>query len=204
MSQDNQTLSHEAPKASRRAILTAAPAAAAAALAGGAVINAVAIGAAKAGEVDPIFALIEAFDRAADEESIAYRESTSLEETLPEEQRTWSIHFGGDGEGLWPPEGCADAREWLNAQLAIGRSSARISDLMVALLTTAPTTIEGVIALLERLDAAAFPEERDDNRADTLIFVMSDWYDERVVGVADTFHSMLAAALRNIVARGQA
>jgi hypothetical protein len=52
-------LSNEAPKASRRAILTAAPAAAAAALAGGAVANPVAIGVAKAGEVDPIFAVIE-------------------------------------------------------------------------------------------------------------------------------------------------
>lgn len=43
MSQDNQTLRNEAPKASRRAILTAAPAAAAVALAGGTVANAVAM-----------------------------------------------------------------------------------------------------------------------------------------------------------------
>jgi hypothetical protein len=58
MSQDNQSLRNEAPKASRRAILTAAPAAAAAAVARGAIAN-VALGAAKAGEVDPIFAVIE-------------------------------------------------------------------------------------------------------------------------------------------------
>jgi hypothetical protein len=58
MSQDNQTLITEAPKASRRAILTAAPAAAAGALLAGAVVNTVAIGMAKAGEVDPVFAAI--------------------------------------------------------------------------------------------------------------------------------------------------
>jgi hypothetical protein len=59
MSQNNQTLSNEAPKASRRAILTAAPAVAAGALLAAAVTNAVAIGVAKAGEVDPIFGAIE-------------------------------------------------------------------------------------------------------------------------------------------------
>jgi hypothetical protein len=46
-------------EASRRDILTAAPAAAAAALAGAAVANAVSIGMAKADDIDPIFAAIE-------------------------------------------------------------------------------------------------------------------------------------------------
>jgi hypothetical protein len=109
---------------------------------------------------DPIFALIEAYDRAASQEMASYGERDDLEETLPKEQRTWSIHFGGGGDGRWPPEGCTDAPEWINAQLAIGIASEKISDQMLALLTTAPRTIEGVIALLERLDAATFLKSR--------------------------------------------
>jgi hypothetical protein len=185
---------------SRRALLTAAPAVAAGALLAGTAVNAVAIGMAQAGEVDPIFALIEAHDQAASEESALYREVARLEETLPDGQTDWSISFGRAGESSRPPEACTDAPEWLTVQLAIGEAGHRQSDLMLALLTTAPTTIEGVIALLERLDAAMFPNEQDD----ALISVMSDWYDERVVEAADAFHFNLAEALRNIVARGQA
>jgi hypothetical protein len=59
MSQDNQTLIPEAFKASRRAILAAAPAVAVAALTAGTVANAVAIGTAKADETDPDAELIE-------------------------------------------------------------------------------------------------------------------------------------------------
>jgi hypothetical protein len=149
---------------------------------------------------DPIFALIEAYDRAASQEMASYGERDGLEETLPKEQRTWSIHFGGGGDGRWPPEGCTDAPKWINAQLAIGIASEKISDQMLALLTTAPRTIEGVIALLERLDAATFPEERDHPGAESLITTMGEWYDGRVADAADAFHSTLAEALRKIIA----
>jgi hypothetical protein len=118
---------------------------------------------------------------------------------LPEEQQTWSIHFAGDGR--WPPEGCADAPEWIKAQLAIGEVSDRQSDLMLALLTTAPTTIEGVAALLERLGAATFPEEQDVDGAEPLLANMCEWYDKRVAEAAAAFHTMLAAALRKIAER---
>ena len=64
MSQDNQTLSNETPKASRRAILTAAPVAAAGALLAGTSVNLAAATIAKAA-VDPIFAVIDEH-RAAD------------------------------------------------------------------------------------------------------------------------------------------
>jgi hypothetical protein len=182
---------------SRRALLAGAPAAAAAALAGGTIANAVA----KAGEVDPIFALIEAYDRAASQETALYQAIAKLEEALPRKQTSWHIHFGG--EGRWPPEACTDAPEWLNVQLAMGEVSDRMSDQMLALLTTAPTTIDGVAALLERLEAAAFPEERDHPEAESLISTMGQWYDERVEDAADAFHFRLATALRNTAARGQ-
>jgi hypothetical protein len=188
------------PQASRRALLMGFAAAAtpiAPALAN-------ALSEAPAGEVDPIFALIGAYDQAANEETVAYRASSKLEEALPREQTTWHINFGGDGERRWPQEGCTDAPEWIDAQLAIGEASEKISDLMLALLTTAPATNEGVAALLERLDAAALPEEQDLDDAESLISVMGNWYDERVEEAAAEFHSTLAAVLRNIVTRGQA
>jgi hypothetical protein len=197
MSKQSTSAVPAVPQASRRALLMGF--AAAATPVAPALANALSEPAPAA--ADPIFALIEAYDRAASQEMVSYRERDSLEEALPEEQRTWSIHFGCGDERRWPPEGCTDAPEWLNAELAIGEASDRMSDHMLALLTTAPTTIDGVAALLERLEAAAFPEERDDDRADALITVMSDWYDERVVEAADKVHSMLAEALRNITER---
>jgi hypothetical protein len=190
----------EAPKASRRALLMGFAAAAtpmAPAIASALSESAPAV-------ADPIFALIEAYDQAASQEMVSYRERDSLEEVLPKEQRTWSIHFGCGGDGRWPPDGCTDAPEWLDAELAIGEASGRMSDHMLALLTTAPTTIDGVAALLERLEAAAFPEERDHPGAESLIATMSDWYDERVEEAAADFHSTLAVTLRKIVGRGQA
>jgi hypothetical protein len=189
-----------APQASRRALLMGF--AAAATPMAPALANALSESA--SAEVDPIFALIEAYDRSASQELALYRESSKLEEALSKEQKTWSVRFGGDGEGRWPPEACTDAPEWLNVQLAIGEASERISDQMLALLTTAPRTIEGVIALLERLNAAAFREEQHLDGADALIATMSDWYDERVAEAANEFHSTLAEALRNLAARGRA
>jgi hypothetical protein len=121
---------------------------------------------------------------------------------LPDEQTTWHLHFGG--EGRWPPEGCTDAPEWVNRQLAIGEASEKVSDQMLALLTTAPTTIDGVAALLERLEAAAFPEEQELEGAESLIATMGNWYDDRVEEAAAEFHSTLAVTLRDIVERGRA
>jgi hypothetical protein len=178
---------------SRRALLAGAPAAAVA-LAGGTPLA--------AATPDPIFAVIEAHGRAAREELLWYHEMSRLEGALPREQRTWSVSFGG--EGRWPPEGCTDAPDWIDAQLALGEASDRISDSMLALLTTAPTTIAGVVALLERLDAAYSPEEDVLDGADTLISAMGNWYDDRVEEAAAEFHSTLATALRNITERGQA
>ena len=146
---------------SRRAMLAGAPAVAAAALAGGTIANAVGIGMAKADEVDPIFALIEAYDQAASRELVLYREASRLEEMLPKEQRTWSVHFGCGDDGRWPPEGCTDTPNGSMRNSLSARRAIRISDQMLALLTAAPTTIDGVAALLERLDAATFREEQD-------------------------------------------
>jgi hypothetical protein len=149
---------------------------------------------------DPIFAVIEAFDRVMSQEFALYRESDRLEKALPEEQRTWSIHFGSGDEGRWPPEGCPDAPEWINTQLAMGETTERQTDMLVALFTTAPTTIEGAIALLDRLGLAGFPEERDLEGAELPLTTAREWYDERVNNAAEAFPFTLAAALREIIA----
>jgi hypothetical protein len=67
-------------------------------------------------------------------------------------------------------------------------------------LTTAPTTIEGTIALLAHLGAGEFPEERGMDEVESLLTVAGLSYDKRVVDAADAFPAALAAALRKIVA----
>jgi hypothetical protein len=183
---------------SRRALLAGAPAAAVAALAAGTVANGPAIAAAARSAVDPIFAVIEAYERVVGQKSALYARSGEFEAVLPEEQRTWSIHFGG--EDRWPPQGCADAPEWIDNQLGVGEIVENQCDLEVTLLTTAPTTIEGAIALLAHLGAGEFPEERGLDGVESLFTVAGLSYDKRVANAADAFPAALAGALRKIVA----
>jgi threonine aldolase len=122
----SQELSNEAPKASRRAILTAAPVAAAAALAGGTVANALAIGMAKVAEADPIFAVIAAH-RACIAELCAINDfvmNASDDTVLPE-----------------------DIDERTN------EANDRRMDAELILLTTDPTSVAGVVAALEYLSS---------------------------------------------------
>jgi hypothetical protein len=147
---------------------------------------------------DPIFALIEAHERVVGQKSALYARADESEKTLPEEQRTWSVRFGG--EDRWPPQGCADAPEWIDAQLAIGEIVETQCDLELALLTTAPTTLEGAIALLAHLGAGDLPEECGMDGVVSLLTVAGVRYDKRVRDAADAFPATLAAALRKIVA----
>jgi hypothetical protein len=151
-----------------------------------------------ASPVDPIFAVIEAYERVVGQKTALYARSGEFEAALPEEQRTWSIHFGSGDR--WPPQGCADAPEWIDVQLGIRETTEKQCDLELALLTTAPTTIEGTIALLAHLGAAEFPEERGMDGAESLLTVAGLSYDKRIVDAADAFPAALAAALRKIVA----
>jgi hypothetical protein len=162
MSQDNQILSNETPKASRRAILTAAPAAVAGALlAAGTVANAAVLGIARTDEVDPISAVI-AEHRAASEGVVA---------AFAREDRE------------------TDDDEITDA------AKDRVGDAEHDLFTTAPATLAGVAALLDHLagDEIAFRPE---------LTVLEYAYE----GGGDTvreFPSFLAAALRDIIARGK-
>jgi hypothetical protein len=152
------------------------------------------------GGADPVFALIEGHERVVGQKSALCARADEVDKTLPREQTTWTIRFNNEGEGRWPPQGCTDAPEWIDVQLAIGEITEKQCDLEFALLTTAPTTIEGAIALLAHLGAGEPPEERGMDGVVSLLSVAGVRYDERVRDAADAFPATLAAALRKIVA----
>ena len=182
----------ESTTPSRRALLAGAPAVAAAALAAGTAVNAVAIGMAKAGEVDPIFAAIEDHRRSLDNMFACYRTSFKLEEDLPDlpaGKRHWH-------RSVWsetPPSDCGDPPEWIAAQLATGEGEEQRKTAADALANTQPSTISGVIALLGYLDSPEEPNEPNSRTVGEDIF--AEW-DDVLADLADT--------LRNIVERGQA
>jgi hypothetical protein len=86
--------SNEAPQASRRAILSAAPVAAAGALLAGTAVNAAAVAMAEVVEVDPIFAAIAGPRRCLDHMFACYRTATRLSAICPRENCTGSIPYG--------------------------------------------------------------------------------------------------------------
>ncbi len=154
---------------SRRALLAGAPAVAAATLAGGTVINALAIAEAKAAAVDPIFAVI-AEHRAAQEDVDASCNATDL-----------------------------DIEEDPNKQRAMDRASGA----ELPLFTTAPTTIAGVVALLEYMgsDVHETNGEVDDNgRCPTVLSYAQGWNNDERAEAAYRFPLHVAAALRLIAA----
>jgi hypothetical protein len=171
MSEDNQILSHEAPKASRRAILTAAPAAAAAALAGGTVANAVAIGMARAADVDPIFDLIEKHTAACD---AARAISDVLSDMSPRE------------------------RNYEQTQARFSDAIEQEKKVLATLLSCQPTTLAGIVAVLVHAGRADWAHAGDSEET-----VLID-AQEREMEQAKAFPTHLAAALRNIIERGQA
>jgi hypothetical protein len=147
---------------SRRALLTAAPAAAAGALLAGTAVNAAAVAMAKAGEVDPIFAVIAEHQAAFVAVVAAYARE--------------------DREG--------DDDEITEA------AQQRVLEAGLDLFTTPPTTLAGVVALLEHLgtDATAY----DPNLTIWEWSLGFEWEEVR------EFPWALADALRNIIARGRA
>jgi hypothetical protein len=75
------------------------------------------------------------------------------------------------------------------------------------LFTTAPTTIAGVVALLEYVGSDVHPSlgDVDDNhRSLTVLSYASDWSADALIDAVHRFPKHLAAALRNIIGRGLA
>jgi hypothetical protein len=156
---------------SRRALLAGAPAVAAAALAGGTAANAVAIGMAKADEVDPIFAAIEAHRATVD--LILAIEDRSNNEDLDE------------------------VGEEIDDQMDAAIDTVIEADLV--LLSTSPTTVAGVVAALEYAGSVCRHQ-----REPTILQGANGWADVEIKKAARDFPALMGAALRNIIARGQA
>jgi hypothetical protein len=75
------------------------------------------------------------------------------------------------------------------------------------LFTTAPTTIAGVAALLEYVGSDVHPslqDEDDNGRSLTVLSYASDWTADALIDAVHDFPVHVAAALRDIIARGLA
>jgi hypothetical protein len=161
-------------KTSRRTLLAGAPAAAAAALAGGTIANAVALGMPRTDEVDPIFAAIEAHRTAV----LAVNASDDV---------TCKIRGSGP--------------DWDAASQASSEATDDEMDVLREVLSCRPTTIEGVIALLDHLGQPQFLRGSRDPA--TVLSGAHVWHDDEQDEVK-AFPRELAAALRSIVERRQA
>jgi hypothetical protein len=174
MSQDNQILSHEAPKASRRAILTAAPAAAA--LAGGALANSVAIGTVKTTGIDPIFVVLAEHREAVK----AYLSAAAVAGGLVDHT----------------PEGIAASSA---EEAAIKLEYAAFT----TVLTTDPTTLAGTVALLDHVGQDHFLGEAPDAPYGMAALIARADIEGPLAEAVDRFPARLATALRNITAGGK-
>jgi hypothetical protein len=177
---------------SRRALLAGAPVAAAAALAGGTVANAVAIGMAKAAEVDPIFAAIERHREAVrvHEEAMAHFRALAVNDRpMPfletvEERTDWVRQEMEQRRGT--PRDIA-YKAWCAASDVVGEATTRLLD-------TRSTTLASAVAALEYW--AEFMEFTfDDDNHD---------YDFLDTDIHSVFVTNIAVALRDIIERGQA
>src|ERR1700722_8069674 len=172
MSEHNQTLAPDVPKALRRGLLLGAPAVAAVALAGGSIATAVAIGMAKSAEADPIFAVIAEHQEAQEACAVAY-EANDL-----------------------------DDDEDPNKLAALEKAGA----VELPLFTTLPTSVAGVVALLEYVHSPCHiiwqGEKRDCD--DTVLSYANGYNSEEMRQAVGWFDAHVLTALRNIDARGRA
>jgi hypothetical protein len=161
---------------SRRALLAGAPTVAAAALAGGTIVDAVAISGAKASTPDPIFAAIEAHKTAERAFSEILAEQSALERLLPDALSQSTV--GARGERIVE----TDDPRWIANQRAVDRSSNEGFNRALALLDIRPTTLAGLVSLfryvgeLESLPVAELDEQTYDF-PNALLLAAAKWLD---------------------------
>jgi hypothetical protein len=181
MSQDNQILSNETPKASRRAILTAAPAAVAGALlAAGTVANAAVLGIARTDEVDPIFAVIAEHRTAVEEYNRAVMVSGAMRGYGPNKDARYDAAHAATNEALY-----------------------RTEDALWDVLTAQPTTLAGIVALLAHVGLPEFLTEAPEFENETVLSTCTN-ADEEMKQAAQDFPALLAETMRDIMERGRA
>jgi hypothetical protein len=152
----------------------------AAALAGGTVANAVAIGMAQAAEIDPIFAVI------------------AEHRTAVEEYNRAAI-VSGAMAGYGPNK---DAR-YDAAHAATNDTLERAQDALWDVLTTQPTTLAGIVALLAHAGLPEFLTEEPEYEYETVLSTCTN-ASEEMKQAAQDFPAHLAETMRGIIERGQA
>jgi hypothetical protein len=165
---------------SRRRALAALAAAAPAAA-----VNGLAVAMAASSAPDPIFAVIVAHSEATKHEIVCHKTSSAMEKSLPDDRQTWHLYVGHNET---PPDGCADAPEWIASQLAILGAYNRRDEAVEALLTTAPTTFAGALDFLDYLAAPEFPGSHE-----SLMNSICQRYDDV------NFLTNLAATMRRLI-----
>jgi hypothetical protein len=145
------------------------------------------------GGEDPVFAVIERHREAVKAEYSALIKEGQLEEIIPDERCRWSPRFGTEEE---PPENCTDDPVWIEAQIAHVKAAYERTDLLLELLTTPPTTIAGVAAILAHLAEPPFPDNKNETHLD---FAGDCWRDD-LNEAAALFMPMIPATLRKLLA----
>jgi hypothetical protein len=183
------------PIPSRRAVLAAGPAVAAAALAGGTAANAVAIGMAKAGEIDPVFAAAERLRAALEEYDAAHAHFNAMDalyprETEPDDFMDWTI----EQRYAWQDAEIA-RREGGPRDIAYDRwndQCEKLNEATEALIATIPTTAAGIAVALEHWSEFSDRISGDGE------------FDFLELDCGSRLLTVVAGALCNIIARGQA
>jgi hypothetical protein len=168
---------------SRRALLAGAPAAAAA-LATGAAADALAVATGKPTEVEPIFSIIAEHQAALE----SYLAASAAESELFDDTPEWIVAHAA-AESAWDRE-------------VVARK---------AVFTTDPTTVAGILALLEHVSQHEFLKDKDEQylrkypneRGLTILSALGE-YDNEWRWIGKKFPLRIATALRNIIERGQA
>jgi hypothetical protein len=151
MSKDIQILITEAPKVSRRAILTAAPAAAAGALLAGTAVNAAAVAMAKAGGVDPVFAAIERERAAYAAHCVISDAETEVCDQNPfpadrnESRRAQKKRLASPLHKTW-------WARYKEVEAAHTESAQRLWSAREAFLQTQPISVAGLLAFLDHIE----------------------------------------------------
>jgi hypothetical protein len=159
---------------SRRALLAGAPAAG----------PALAVG-----EPDPIFAAIE-HERAAYTVYLATSAAADIDDPVPPPSRDDPDFEEANKRRMARPEHKAWWARWLEADAAHNESAQTLWSARVAFLGTQPTTIAGLLAYLDHIEGPISTGDAGEA-----------FWDEEEKNVA---FPTLAAAARNLIARGQA
>jgi hypothetical protein len=145
-----------------------------------------------AGEVDPIFAAIEAHRAAAVAFSAAVTESSELEESLPADRQQSSI------TALEQRIFLEDDPRWIASQEAVDVLGDAERDAACQILNVHPTTMAGVVAVLR------YSVDGDRDGCLWAGNIIDDEHDGgRGMPWARHLHRMLASAIERIVAGGE-